>query len=241
MKSLILIFILSFVYIHSCWGLFNDGEVLTYEIRYGRLTAGEAKLEISKSEYRGQEVYVIRSLASTNSFFDKIFRVRDEIESISIYDSFESLVFTKRLQEGKYRQHRIHQNFLQQNFSIYSSFRFGAGEWEEVRIEIPSTTYDLLSAFYMVRTRELEIGDVIDLPLTVDGKNYDASVKVLRKEKIKTVLGEIECLVVEPGLAGEAIFQQTGDIHIWLTNDERKIPVLLQSKIIFGHFRAILK
>jgi hypothetical protein len=42
-------------------------------------------------------------------------------------------------------------------------------------------------------------------------------------------------------LEGEAIFKQTGNIYIWLTNDEYKIPMLLESKIIFGHFRAILR
>jgi len=66
-------------------------------------------------------------------------------------------------------------------------------------------------------------------------------VKVLRKETINTVLGKKECLVLEPGLDGEAIFKQTGEIHIWVTNDDYKIPVLMQSKIVFGNFKALLK
>lgn len=46
--------------------------------------------------------------------------------------------------------------------------------------------------------------------------------------------------MIEPILKGEAIFKQTGKILIWVTNDEEKIPVKLQSKIIFGSFYAIL-
>jgi hypothetical protein len=47
--------------------------------------------------------------------------------------------------------------------------------------------------------------------------------------------------VIQPDLEGDALFQQTGDIFVWLTDDERKLPVLLQSKVIFGHFRATLR
>jgi len=36
------------------------------------------------------------------------------------------------------------------------------------------------------------------------------------------------------------IFKQTGNIYIWLTNDEYKIPVKLESKISFGSFTASL-
>ena len=218
-----------------------DGERLIFDIRYGMISAGEATLNLQKSNFQGNEVWRIWSTAETNSFFDRVFRVRDFIESIAIQDDFRSLVFTKRLNEGRYRQHRIHQNYFDQNLSIYSNFRFGRGEWEEIKMEIPSITYDLLSAFVKVRTMDLELGQSIPLNVTVDGKNYNARVNILRKETINTILGRVECFVIEPALEGDAIFQQTGDIHIWLTNDERKIPVLMQSKVIFGSFKATLR
>jgi hypothetical protein len=63
---------------------------------------------------------------------------------------------------------------------------------------------------------------------------------VHRKEKVKSIFGEVECLVIEPKLKGEAVFKQTGDIFIWVTNDEYKIPVKLESKITFGSFSATL-
>ncbi|MCL2064944.1 MAG: DUF3108 domain-containing protein [Candidatus Cloacimonetes bacterium] len=218
-----------------------DGERLVFDIRYGMINAGEATLNLQKSQYQGDNVWRIFTTAETNSFFDRVFRVRDYIESIAHYDDFRSYVFTKRLNEGRYRQHRIHQNYFDLNLSIYSSFSFGRGEWDERQMEIPTVTYDLLSAFVKVRTMDLVPGQTVEMHVTVDGRNYNALVHVLRKETINTILGRVECLVIEPALEGEAIFQQTGDIHVWITNDDRKIPVLLQSKVIFGHFRATLK
>jgi len=218
-----------------------DGERLVYDIKYGVVTAGEATLNLQKREYQGNDIWRIFTTAETNSFFDRVFRVRDFIESIANYDDFSSLVFTKRLQEGRYRQHRIHQNYFDQNLSIYSNFRFSRGEFEDTQMEIPDITYDLLSAFIKVRSMDLTVGQTVDVPVTVDGKNYKALVRVLRRETIPSLLGRVDCLVIEPALEGEAIFQQTGDIHIWLTNDDKKIPVLLQSKVIFGSFKATLK
>ena len=242
-KRFFIVFFVAIVFISigNIYAALNDGERLVFDIKYGLVTAGEATLNLQKIQHQENEAWRIFSTAETNSFFDRVFRVRDTIESISTSDSLMSLVFTKRLSEGKYRQHRIHQNYFDQNLSIYSNFRFNRGVWEESRIEIPSGTYDLLSAFYQVRTMDMVPGQTIPINVTTDGKNYNALVNVLRKETINTVLGRVECLVIEPALEGEAIFQQTGDIHIWLTNDDRKIPVLLQSKVIFGHFRAILK
>ena len=218
----------------------QNNERLVFDIKYGVINAGEATLNIQKTEYRDQDAWRIFSTANTNSFFDRVFKVRDHIESIATFDDLLSLTFIKRMHEGNYRQQRIHQNYLNQGYSIYSQFRFGRGEWDERRMDIPSYTRDLLSAFYFVRTRDLVPGESIPINITVDGRNNDTIVHVLRHETITTIFGRTECVVIEPAIQGEAIFRQTDAIHIWLTNDDRKIPVLLQSKVIFGHFRAIL-
>jgi len=218
-----------------------DGERLVFDIRYGAITAGEATLNIERTEYRGYDAWRIWTTAETNSFFDRIFRVRDFIESMATADSLFSLRYTKRLHEGRYRQHRIHQNYLSQGFSTYSRFSFSRGEFTDTRLEIPANTYDVLSAFYKVRTMDLEPGQTIRLHVTSDGKNYTALINVLRRERIDTIFGRVDCLVIEPELEGEALFRQTGNIFVWLTDCERRIPVLLQSRVVFGHFRAILR
>ena len=237
---LLVIFLISF-YSFLFSEALRDGERLVYDIHYGVIRAGTATLNIEKMEYRDEDAWRIWTTAETNAFFDRIFRVRDFIESIATRDSLFSLKYTKRLHEGRYRQHRIHSNFLDQGFSIYSRFRFSQGVFVDERIEIPSNTFDVLSSFFKVRTLDLEVGQEIRLPVTSDGRNYMAIVRVLRRERINTILGDVYCFVIQPDLEGDALFQQTGDIFIWLTDDDRKLPILLQSRIIFGHFRATLR
>ena len=86
----------------------------------------------------------------------------------------------------------------------------------------------------------MNVGDTLQISVTTDGKSYNALVCVLQREKIKTIFGEIDCLKIQPDLIGESIFKQSGNIYIWLTDDDEKIPVLLESKVIFGSFKAVL-
>ncbi|MDO9578826.1 MAG: DUF3108 domain-containing protein [Candidatus Cloacimonadales bacterium] len=219
---------------------FQTGETLIYDIKYGVITAGESTLTLKEITYRDTiACYQILSKASTNSFFDKVYKVRDEIESIWRIRDLQALRFTKKLREGNYRQHRIHFYYPEQGFTIYT--RIGKNKTKEDRMDIPPFTQDILSSFYYLRMQEFTVGDTVVVNVTADGRNYPAKIIARKLEKIETIFGEKECIVVEPILEGEAIFKQTGEIYIWITNDEYKIPVLLSSKIIFGSFKAILK
>jgi len=220
---------------------FQDGERLTFDIRYGIIGAGQATLHVEEIEYRNSiTAYRITSNARTNRFFDRIFKVRDEIESILDKELMVSRQFTKKLQEARYRQYRIHYYYPEQNFSIYMRYDFSKNRFNEERMDIPENTQDILSAFYSVRMQQFAPGDTIVINVTADGRNYPAEIKVHRTETIRTIFGDKECLVIEPILEGDAIFKQTGEILIWLINDEHKIPVRLESKVIFGSFTATL-
>ena len=124
---------------------------------------------------------------------------------------------------------------------MYVKFSNKTKKIKQKKSEIPINTQDILSAFYWFRKQDIKIGGDYRINVTTDGRNYPAKVIVHRKEKIKSIFGKVECFVVEPVLEGEALFKQTGKILIWLTTDEKKIPVKMSSKIIFGSFKANLK
>ncbi|MBT3754753.1 MAG: DUF3108 domain-containing protein [Candidatus Cloacimonetes bacterium] len=239
LKKLIIPFVIIFSIQLSA---FEIGEKLTFKIKYGIIKAGEATMQINNYIYQDStECYKIESLAKTNSFFDNIYKVRDKIESIWDMNKLVTRRFTKKLQEGSYRQYRIHFYYPEQNFTIYTKFGRKTKKFKEKRMDIPANTQDILSALYYLRLQEFTVGDTLTINVTADGRNYPADVIVHRIEKMKTIFGDKNCFVVEPILKGDAIFKQTGKILVWLTADEHKIPVKMSSKIIFGSFKAILK
>ncbi len=214
---------------------------MIFKIKYGFVSAGTASLKVGNYSFRDSiSCLKISSLTRTNSVFDKIFKVRDNIESIWDKEKKISYRFTKKLREGTYRQKRVHYYYPESNLSVYYKYNLKKNTKTEKKMNILNDTQDILSAFYKIRSMDLVVGKSVFVNVTADGRNYSAEVKIHKIEKVETIFGKINCFVIEPILKGEAIFKQTGKIRIWLTADEYKIPVKLQSKIIFGSFYAIL-
>jgi len=220
--------------------VFMDGEKLTFNVKYGIISAAEATLEARTSVYQGAPVWYLSTNARTHSFFDKFFRVRDRVESWWDKESQLPYKFAKNLQEGRYRQHRVHIYDHARGKTTYQRWSFGENRFNNSEMDMPIDSQDILSAFYWVRNQDLEVGRSVYVNITADGRNMPTEVVVHRSERVKSIFGDVDCLVIEPKLQGEAIFKQTGTILIWVTNDEYKIPVALESKVSFGSFKATL-
>jgi hypothetical protein len=107
-------------------------------------------------------------------------------------------------------------------------------------VEVPRYVQDILSSFYYVRTLPMEIGSYFDIDNLSDKTVYPLRILIHKKEKIKVPAGEFKCIQVEPVIRGEGIFNQKGRLKIWLTDDERKIPVLMKSEVFIGSVDAKL-
>nr|MDK2850539.1 hypothetical protein [Candidatus Cloacimonadota bacterium] len=220
--------------------VFMDGEKLTFNVKYGIISAAEATLEARTSVYQGAPVWYLSTNASTHAFFDRFFRVRDRVESWWDKESLLPYKFAKNLQEGRYRQHRVHIYDHARGKTTYQRWSFDESRFKNTEMDMPIDSQDILSAFYWVRQQDLVVGESVLVNITADGRNMPTEVVVHRAERLSTIFGDVDCLVIEPKLQGEAIFKQTGNIYIWITNDDYKIPVKLESKISFGSFTATL-
>lgn len=208
--------------------LLIDGERLEFEIRYGAIPAGSASLEVKGRSTSEGDVYRIVSRARSNDAVSLFFEVNDVVVSEVDAETAVPLFFEKRLREGPFKR---------DEWAVYEPAGVVRTEEDEYRIE-PGTR-DILSALYYVRGHELEVGDEVVVKAFEGGKNYDARVKVLRRERVETGGRDYACIVIEPDIA-EGAFAKTGKLLIWLTDDALKIPVLMKSKVAIGSFVARL-
>jgi hypothetical protein len=110
---------------------------------------------------------------------------------------------------------------------------------EEGNLEILAV--DILSSLYLVRAKALKIGEDVLLDIH-SGKNWPLVVKVLRRETVKVAAGKFDCFVVEPHLRNHGLFVQKGrKLTVWITADERRIPVRMEAEILIGSVSAELK
>ena len=100
--------------------------------------------------------------------------------------------------------------------------------------------FDPLSVLYYVRTMKLETGKSAYVDIFDSKKLWNVEVQVLRREKISTILGEVETIVIKPLMKSEGIFNRKGEVLIWLTDDRKRIPVKMQTKVAVGSITATL-
>ncbi len=145
-----------------------------------------------------------------------------------------------KIQEGRHRRDRV----------TYFDIKTEGGRQKVVyndRLKDETKEYflgkqafDPLSGFYEIRHRPLRVGHSEYMDVFDSKKLYKVEVQVLKKERIQTPLGEFDTILIKPLLKSEGLFMQKGDFYIWLTDDEKRIPVLIKSKVKIGNFTAHL-
>lgn len=211
---------------------FAVGEDLLFDVSYGLITAGSATMSIPDTVWeQGRPCYHVVTTARSASFFDVFFKVRDSVESIIDIQGMFPWRFEKHIREGGYKSDR-YVTYDQINQKVY---------YKKDTLDVPQYIQGVLSSFYYVRTLNLEVGKHFDIDNYGDGKLYPLRVLVHKKETIKVPAGKFKCIVVEPVLRSEGIFNQKGKLTIWLTDDERKIPVLMKSEVFIGSISVRLK
>jgi len=102
---------------------------------------------------------------------------------------------------------------------------------------------DVLSAIYFIRTQPLEVGKSFDIFIGDGGRVYTIPVHVVQKKRMKTILGRVEVLHVQPELFGKdrLIEDEKGEFSMWITDDQRHIPVGGRVKTDYGTFDIKLK
>ncbi len=212
---------------------FGPGEVLDFSIDYGPINAGDATLAVRDFiTSNGDPCYLVESRVRSNRFFSAFYMVRDKVVSHIDRRELFSRYFAKRLREGDYRK----------NIAIRFDPDGGKAYYADGRVfDVPSGTQDILSAFYFVRTMELAPGDTLRMDTHTSRKNYTLKVIVHRRESVTVPAGTFDCLVVEPIILGEGLFQFEGSLNIWLTDDPRRMPVLMRTKVKVGAIDASLK
>lgn len=212
---------------------FKVGEKLTFIIRYGPVVAGSAIMGIPKIvKHRGVECFKIQTEARSSSFFSVFFKVKDKVISYMDREGLFTWGFEKHLREGSYSADQIVE---------YDQFNGWAVTNKKDSLQIPPCVQDILTSFYFIRTQPLEVGKSIFLDNHADNKLYPLEIKVHKRERVKVKAGTFDCVIVEPILRASGIFKSKGRLLVWLTDDERKIPVQMKSKIIIGYITAELK
>ncbi len=213
---------------------FNVGEKLTFDVKYGFVTAGVAVMAVPRiRRISGRNAFNITFDVNSVPSFDWIYKVRDHYETYLDVEGLFPWRFEQHIREGSYSR----------DFSAFFDQRNGKAKTTGGEYKIPKYVNDIVSAFYYARTLDyskLRVGDLIHLQNFYKDTVYDLDVKYLGKERVSVPAGTFNCIVVEPIIKKGGLFKSEGSIYIWLTDDELKIPVKVKTKVVVGAIDAVL-
>lgn len=217
---------------------FKPGETLTYEISWSNIiTAGIAVLEV-KEEKLPDGKKVLRFIATSRSvgIVDKFYPVNDTIQSVFDPQIMQSLSFSLNESHGK-RKRRRGLVFDHARRTVVSTLNNDPPQ----TLTIPDPVQDALSSLFYLRTMEdFATGKIHVIAVHDSGKNWSVDVQTLGREKVKTPAGTFNTIKVKTFPKYEGVFMNKGEIFIWLTDDSRKIPVLMKSTIAIGSIMTTL-
>ena len=101
-------------------------------------------------------------------------------------------------------------------------------------VEIPPCVHDLIGGLMALRYMQIEPGKSAQIPVS-DGKKFVmAKVESQRHEQLKTAFGPVNTTLYEIYLFDNVLFRRSGRLHIWISDDERRLPVQLQVRLQFA-------
>ncbi len=212
----------------------DSAESLRFAIRWLFVPAGTAVLQ---QQPLADDRIRFRAETCSNRTIDLFYKVRDRITADGRREAqgYRAERYDFHLREGRHKADQV------ADFTTPGKVRFhDLQKNTEETFDIPVGTVDVLTAFFVTRELPLEVGREYRIPVFDKRKSYDVVVEVLRRESRDTILGRVDTVVIRPRMETEGIFKRTGDIYIWLTDDERHIPVYMESEVKIGRVIAEL-
>ncbi len=209
--------------------VFQAGEELKYKVKYGILTAGEATVRVEDSElsFDNNAVFHLIGEGHTAGVFALFNKVRDRYDSYIDKEELTPYLYTEDIREGDYRR-SDKARFYQDKRQVLTN---------ENTLKCDSQTFDLVSAYFFARSldlTEIKEGDMFSINYYLTNAISKIDITYVGKERIKTSLGDLNCLKFTPSIQPGRIFRKNSKLYLWVTDDGNRIPVKAEVEIVIG-------
>lgn len=214
---------------------FAPGERFVYDVLLNDAKVGKAIMKVEQTMFEGRAVYHLTSEVKSSGFFSLIVPINDRVES---YMDMKDL-YSHRIEIRKERRRKTEEKVI--SFDQIEHLAVQRKNNKEETFEIPPRVQDSLSSLYFFRTRPLpEVGEAVAIDVHESEKNGKLEVLSLYKERVTTPAGTFETIKVQTALPKESPLSSKGRVFIWFTNDDKRVPVLMQTESKRGVITVLL-
>jgi len=224
---------------------FLDGEELVYKIYYNWnfmwLSAGEVTFKVSDEG----EQYHLAATGRTYRSYEWFFKVRDNYDSYINKETLLPTVSVRDIHEGNYE--RYDKTTFDQTAHTASSLKGRSrGDATTESFDLDGCTHDILSILYYMRNLDynsMQAGAEVPVKIFFDRETFPLKVKYLGKESNTRVkgMGRYKTHKFSPQLITGEVFKEGDEMSVYVTQDDNKIPVLIESPVSVGSVKVVLK
>lgn len=224
---------------------FQVGEEIVYKIFYNWnfiwLAAGEVTFKVTEKDRQ----YHFSATGRTYSSYEWFYKIRDYYDTYVDKQTLLPELSIRDINEGKYR--------LYDKITFDQSAKKAASLRGKTKEEAKLTTYDIdpcmhdiLSIFYYTRNLDfnnLKQGTTIPIKIFIDKEVWPLKLEYRGKDANKKIkgLGRFKTIKFGPEVIEGYYFKKDTQMNVWVTDDNNKIPVMIESPVSVGSIKVVLK
>jgi hypothetical protein len=215
---------------------FEGGEKEVYRASWnGLVSVATAEISTVPTIIDGKKVYRVQVEAKSSGMLDFIWKMRDTITSTFDAKALSPARFTfSQRENSKVIDTEARLDHTRKRWAVN---RQQAGKRPNIYEFDAQNTLDPITAVYLARSVDFKVGDRLYFRIFGGRYQYLLELLVEKKEPIELTAGKIEAYRIVPriqNLTKNGYAERLNEATIWISADERRLPVRLSSKIAFG-------
>lgn len=214
---------------------FKPGEAFHYQARWGIFKkAGSMSFETEAIDDSDQAALKVVTKVASQGLIRKLYPLT--MQATTVLDADNWRVLRNETDSDERSKQRSHVTLFDYDRMLMNYEDQLRPEFNHIR-ELPyDCPVDYASAFLQLRGMDLELDGIYPVFVSTKNKFYFAQLKVVAMEELDTEIGDVECFRLEPisSFPVSKVFREGGKMALWITNDDRRIPVRLDVKAPVG-------
>lgn len=224
---------------------FKAGEVLNYQAFYNWgfiwIHAGDVQFRVNDKFYSKQPAYQLEATGNSLKNYDWLYKVRDRFQAYVDKETLLPHYYERNTYEGGYKAYEQY-FFNYQQKKVYGTIENNDVSFTRDTLKLSTCTFDVMSAIYFCRSMDFasfKINERVPITTIIDNKIYNLYFRYLGKEVIENRdKKKYRCHKFSALMVEGTIFKGGEDIFVWVTDDEIRIPILVEAKILIGSVKA---
>ena len=226
-------------------------ERLSYDVyfnwKFVWLKAANADMKTQSTTYKGDGAYRTSLTGKTSGVVDGLYHVCDTLISIVSSSDLSPLFYSKAAHEGK--SYNAYEEAVY-NYSGYPTVKARLKNWRDKNLKSDTLLtsqkcfYDPVSLLYFMRSLNYEnmpVNGYVTIPVVFTDESFNVKVTYKKTETIEVKGEKIKAVKYSLSVNGEVFENKKESVFVWLSCDENRVPVLIETKLKVGSIKALLK